>query len=359
MARVVGIDPGTVSFDVCGLHDGRVFLERSVPASEVADRPEALLDVLREAGPLDLLAGPSGYGLPLVPIAAVGERELTLLCLGAPGDAAGVGGLRRFVQLLREARLPVVFTPGVVHLPTVPAHRKVNRVDLGTADKVCAAAFAIDAQARRASVACHQTAFVLVEMGGAFTAVLSVDGGRIVSGQGGSSGPLGYRAAGALDAEAAFLLGRITKETVFSGGAAFVAGAPEAAPEALAGRRDEPAQRALAAFVESLVKAVAGELAIVPAAREILLSGRLSRVAGLREPVAAALSRLAPVSDLATGGVAKEAAQGAALIADGLAGGRHAALVDALRLREASGTALDHLFLRGADAVRAWAASAS
>ncbi len=39
------------------------------------------------------------------------------------------------------------------------------------------------------------------------------------------------------------------------------------------------------------------------------------------------------------------AAQGAALIADGLAGGAHAPLVETLRLRQASGTVLDHLYV--------------
>jgi predicted butyrate kinase (DUF1464 family) len=48
----------------------------------------------------------------------------------------------------------------------------------------------------------------------------------------------------------------------------------------------------------------------------------------------------------------KEAAQGAALIADGLAGGAHRRVVDALRLRESRGTVLDHLYLAGADEVR-------
>jgi len=43
--------------------------------------------------------------------------------------------------------------------------------------------------------------------------------------------------------------------------------------------------------------------------------------------------------------VAKHAAQGAALVADGLAGGSSAALVDALGIREASGSVLDHLYV--------------
>jgi predicted butyrate kinase (DUF1464 family) len=255
--------------------------------------------------------------------------------------------------------LPVVFVPGVIHLSTVTRHRKVNRVDLGTADKVCAAAFAIDEQARRLAIPHAETSLVLVELGGAFTAVVTIDGGRIVSGQGGSSGPLGYLGCGALDAEVAFLLGHVHKDTVFSGGVAYVAGDPDAAPEAVALRPDQAARSARQAFVEGVVKAVAGELALVPRVREIVLSGRLSRVPGFRDPVAAALSRFASVRDLSQGATVKEAARGAALLADGLAGGTYRGLVEAMELRGAAGTALDHLYIRGSEAVRGWGRTAS
>ena len=353
--RVVGIDPGTVTFDVFGLEDGEAFLDRSLPTSEVARRPETLLGILQAALPLDLIAGPSGYGLPLVPIEAVGERELNLLFLARPGDESPIGGLRTLVRLLREARLPVIFTPGVIHLPTVPAHRKVNRIDLGTADKVCAAAAAIEEQGRRLDIPYAETSFVMVELGGAFTAVLSVERGSIVDGQGGSSGPLGYLACGALDGEVACLLGGVKKETIFSGGVAFVAGSPQATPEALAARQDEAWRLARDAFVESLVKAVAGELAATSAPREIIVSGRLSRIPGFREPVVTALSRLGPVRRLDAGTNVKEAARGAALVADGLAGGRYQELIEVMRLREAHGTVLDHVYLAGAEEVRGWA----
>ncbi len=53
--------------------------------------------------------------------------------------------------------------------------------------------------------------------------------------------------------------------------------------------------------------------------------------------------------------VDKEAARGAALIADGLAGGRHRELVDSMSLRDSRGSALDWLYLSGADEVRRWA----
>jgi predicted butyrate kinase (DUF1464 family) len=47
----------------------------------------------------------------------------------------------------------------------------------------------------------------------------------------------------------------------------------------------------------------------------------------------------------------ESAARGAALLADGLAGGRYAPLVDRLRLREARGGVLDHLRMYGAERI--------
>jgi predicted butyrate kinase (DUF1464 family) len=50
---------------------------------------------------------------------------------------------------------------------------------------------------------------------------------------------------------------------------------------------------------------------------------------------------------------AKQGAQGAALLADGLAGGTNRDLIDRLRIREARGTVLDHLlFVSPAEARR-------
>jgi predicted butyrate kinase (DUF1464 family) len=43
------------------------------------------------------------------------------------------------------------------------------------------------------------------------------------------------------------------------------------------------------------------------------------------------------------GKAAKQAAEGAAIIANGLAGGRYERLVDVLRLRESEGTILDYV----------------
>lgn len=364
MPRVIGIDPGTVSIDLCGLDDGRVILDRSVPTADALADPAGFIALLAQAGPLDLIAGPSGYGLPLRRAADASEEDLGLAFLATPGETGGIGGLRALVRALARSDLPVVLTPGVLHLPTVPAHRKVNRVDMGTADKVCAVALAVADQARRFARPLAQVSLVLLELGGAFTAAIAVAGGQIVDGVGGSAGPLGFRAPGALDGEVAFLAGDVPKALLFRGGATTVAGW-----EAVAGERGERletraverfAQPATAAermaweaLVESAAKTAVALATSVPRPAEFVLSGRLAQL----EPVAHALAeRLGPlgptrrVKGFAT--VAKEGAQGAALLADGLAGGANRELVERLAIRQARGSVLDHLYVIGRDQAR-------
>jgi predicted butyrate kinase (DUF1464 family) len=357
MPRVIGIDPGTVSFDLCGLEDGRPFLALSV-SSEAARDPRPLVDRLTGALPLDLIAAPSGYGLPLVRVAEVGEEHLDLFILVRRedrGDPELVGALRSLVQLMRAHRLPAVFLPGVVHLATVPPHRKVNRIDMGTADKVCVAALGIWDQAQRLRLPFSRTAFILLELGGAFSAGVAVRDGQIVDGIGGTGGGLGYRALGTLDGEAAYLLGRVSKSLLFTGGAAFVAGDPDLTPDQWPARAatDGRARMAWRAFLEAAEKMVATLRVSLPEPREVLLSGRLSRVPEIAQALAERLAAVAPVRLLAgfTPGC-KEGAQGAAILADGLAGGPNQVLVETLRVREAHGTVLDHLYMNGSAKVR-------
>ncbi len=273
MTRVAGVDPGTVSFDVCVLDDGEVVLERSF-----CHRGGGSL-IRRHwsrrwwsTARTSVVLGPAGYGLPLVPASEVGERELALMVLlrsDEPPGPVGVVGMRTIIRALLDAELPLVFGPGAIHLPTVPAYRKWNRIDLGTADKVASAALCIADQARRLGIDFADTSFVMLELGGAFTAALAVDGGQIVDGIGGSAGPIGAQACGALDAEVAYLLGgALSKRTVFSGGAS---------GDALA-------------LEEGAAKAALALTASVPTPREILVTGR-----NARPELATRLEHVAPV----------------------------------------------------------------
>ena len=360
MPRVIGIDPGTVSVDLCGLEDGAVFLDQTLPTAEALANPSVIVDRLDAAHrdrPLDLVAGPSGYGLPLTRAQDLTDTDLRLAYLAPEGESGGIGGLRSLMRALQKATLPVVLTPGVIHLETVPAYRKVNRVDIGTADKVCAVALAVDAEARRRRCAVREVSLILVELGGAFSAAIAVEHGRIVDGVGGTSGPLGLRAAGALDGEVAFLAGTISKRLLFGGGAAAIAGTPEASADIFANATTDRARLAFAAYVEGAVKAVAVLAAIAPSASDVILSGRGVDLPGVRDAIAARLTAVRatlsvrPLIGFAT--VAKAAAQGAALIADGLAGGRASPLVETLGIRDARGTVLDHLHVVDPSAARA------
>ena len=49
MPRVIGIDPGTISIDLCGLEDGRVFLDRSLPTADALADPSILVGLLAGA----------------------------------------------------------------------------------------------------------------------------------------------------------------------------------------------------------------------------------------------------------------------------------------------------------------------
>jgi predicted butyrate kinase (DUF1464 family) len=345
MPRVAGVDPGTVSFDLCVLQDGEPVVEQVFETRSLSEDSEPLLQALARNGPFDLIYGPSGYGLPLVAAADVGERELALMVLVRPDESrtdAGVGGMRSLLRALARSGLPVVFGPGVIHLPTVPAYRKFNRIDLGTADKVCAAAYAIVDQARRRAIAVDETAMVLLELGGAFSAALAIAGGQIVDGMGGSSGPLGVRAAGAWDGELAYLLApELCKRTLYTGGALDPAGALQITD--LASLWSSPAQAdGWAALIEGAAKAVRGLLVTVPSPHEIVVSGRLARLPQLVAALGSSLQDIAPVVTLIPGRTSS-AAYGGALLADALVGGPNAALADVLRLRESAGTALDHV----------------
>ena len=104
------------------------------------------------------------------------------------------------------------------------------------------------------------------------------------------------------------------------------------------------------ALLEAAAKAVRGLLVSVPEPHEIVVSGRMARLPELPTALAAALGDVAPVIALVPGR-ASTAAHGGALLADALAGGRHAGLADVMRLREACGTALDYLRVAGAQTI--------
>ena len=258
-------------------------------------------------------------------------------------------GIRMVVRLMKDEGFPVYFTPGVIHLPTVPAYRKANKMDMGTADKVCCVALAIRDQAELYRLDYNETSFILVEVGYAFNAVIGVEGGKIVDSLGGTSGGPGFITLGSMDSELAVRLGKFPGIVLFSGGAKDIAGKDDLTPEELA-KEQHKYPESWHMLLESILKGVAAMMVAVEKPREILLSGRLSRIPEITAALEVKLSQFGPVRAVRRqANVAKEAAEGAYIIGEGLLGGKYKGIVDSLELRAASGTTHDHILLKGAE----------
>ncbi len=326
MLRVVGTDPGTSSLDLLLLEEGRVASQHRFRPGELQQDPHALAALLETWAPITLIAGPSGYGLPLVSGDALTEDHLDQMSLVRPdqrGQQTGVSGFRGWVRTLLKTGLPVTFLPGGFHLPTIPPHRKVNRVDMGTADKVAIAALALWFEARDRGSFADATCAV-VEIGSAFSAILVVQGGKMVDAWAGTNGPIGLRSGGAWDGEMAYWRGPLSKQDLFRGGL-----------EDLGALGPD-------AFRESLARHLGGLKAITPFDKVYLSGAGLDRPDVLRL-VEQAVSTIAPFVLLPSlpGAWVKHAAQGSAILANALMGGQFVGLARSLELHAAQGSIWD------------------
>ncbi len=322
--RVVGIDPGTYSFDLFGMADNQeIIIDQSIKSADVFLNPYLLLEELLSLMPLDIIIGPSGYGIPTKKIEDIKEEDIGKM-IPLDTKVAVNEGIKKVLLEMKEKRMPVWFTPGVIHLKTVPAYRKWQRFDMGTADKVCSVALGIKDQAERLNIPFPETSFIYVEIGYAFTAVMAVSNGKIIDGIGGTNGSLGFIAGGGMDSEIAIRLKPpLTQEVVFKGGIRDFIG-KEIAPEELVNYKD-----ALLLFGEGLEKDVASLLVTLPNPKEIILSGRLTTYDFIKTELATRLNKYAPVVKVnKMSKVAKESACGAYIIGEGILGGRYHPLVE-------------------------------
>ncbi|RLI03126.1 DUF1464 domain-containing protein [Candidatus Bathyarchaeota archaeon] len=345
--RVAVVDPGTKSFDVCGLENGKLILAQQIPTKKILKNPDLLIKTLKNYN-FDLIVGPSGYGLPLTQLNKT-RYEIFKLSLIKPSDKKLKPqiGLRNVLLKLKNSGLNVYMISSVKHLPTVPTHRKINKVDMGTADKVCCAALAIQNQAKHYNLTYQETSFILVELGFGYNAFLAVEKGKIVDGIGGTLSHIGFLSQGFFDGELAYLLGRITKPMLLTGGAALIAGMKKPNPEKFMEKIDKNKRFSLAweAYLEGIEKDVLSLKASIKNPKEILVSGRFVKIEKAYKEILNRLSSYGRVRKLEgfTFKV-KEAAQGAALIADGLAEGKYKNLIECMEIKKAKGSFLDYIY---------------
>ncbi len=349
--RVLGVDPGSASWDFVGYDEEKgIFLDHSVPTKQIQKEPEIFMEILNSSGSFDLMSAPSGFGVPLKKLIDMTEKDFFLTILKKKVNKGSVLGLTQILKLLKKEKIKGYLLPGVKHLPTVKKYRKVNKIDLGTADKLCTSVVGIRNQMEDYNISCEETSFIMVEMGYAFSAVLAVEDGQIIDGIGGSN-IMGFRAVGAIDGEIAYLMGKIKKKDVYKGGVSSIAGYSDMKAEELLllSKKDSRTKMALDAYFDSLTKAVyaiSSSFSDQKKIKEILFAGRLAKMDSLYNPISEKIKSIATTKIMRSYvQLSKESAQGAAFIANGLLGGKFKDIIDNLKIREASGNILDNIYL--------------
>ena len=347
--------------------DGSIIIDEAIPRDEITKSANLVLEKLREAqkrvGKIDAILGPSGYGMNLKKAQQASEEEIAAATFVTEADIKRrlrIVGLRELMLLLRGAvDLNTYFSQGIIHLVTVPKYRKVNKIDMGTSDKLLSVVLAAKDQVERLKISYEETSFILLEIGFAYTSAIAIKDGQVVDAMAGTAGFPSFLGMGFLDSEVAYALANVTddfsKQLLFAGGVASFAGIDISKPleEFVENAKSNPKiKEGYDLMLESIIKDVASLLPTVKP-KEIILSGRFTRIpefmSDLKSELSDFLSRVNFRVDLSVlqgrAAVTKQAAEGGAIFANGIAGGKFKQLVDAMRLRESEGTVFSNLCL--------------
>lgn len=317
MVISAGVDAGTKDYEIVVMKKGdfEVYsFEREKVKTDARDFIETL-----EALEANVVAGLSGYGLPIKRFSELSERDIFLMTLNLEVEATI--GLRSLIKEIRERDLNFYTIPGVIHLPTVPEWRKFNRLDLGTYDKVCSVVLAVSELLEEKEPVKQN--FLLAEVGYGFTSVLAIKSGKIIDALGGTLGFMGFSSLGSIDAELAYLLGGFPKSFIFSGGI-----------------KDYIAEKGgneieiLSEFVLKGLKALEVSVGNVELC---FLSGRFANE--LKKQI----NEFYETRVLQGFCRAKQSAQGAAIVANAIANGEYRKIVEHLEIFNAKGSIFDYL----------------
>ena len=371
MVKTIGIDPGTKSIDLFGFDDesNKVLIDQAIPRDDFTKNPKIIIDILRElngsSSKIDAIVGPSGYGIASKRAVDTDDSEILMATFVSNDDIKKrlkIVGLRELMFLMKKADdLNIWFAPGVIHLSTVPDYRKAGKIDMGTADKLFSAIMAMKDQTESLKIHPSETSFILVEIGFAYTAAIAVENGNVVDGIGGTSGNLGYLGMGSMDGELSYAVSNsidhFSKMLLFSGGAAFLAGIDPFNSSiddfVIKSKINKKISFAYEAFKEAIVKNVFTLLtSMKESPKEILLSGRFLDINDFRKDIILKLTQHTKpfnISCIRTihkqSSTVKEAAQGAAILANGIAGGKYKSLITQLKILESNNTIFDYICL--------------
>lgn len=367
--RVAGIDPGTKTFDVVVVEDGEVVFERSIETVGIARDPRALIDALEDLA-VDYVVGPSGYGVPITfgnEVLDPRRFAVEVLLLSTDEDIksgaeVGEAGIWVYDALAKAVTYLVnrygsraMFIPSVIQLQTIPWYRKINKVDMGTVDKLASAFLAVYGESTRESKDLSDVNVIVVEMGYGYVGTMAVKGGKVVDAVGGTCASAGTLTAGAMDLEVVVGAKRWNRWDVFHGGVFWISNTFELEDLIKAYKNsEEPLASLYLLFIEGVAKDIARAMASVPNVDKVVLTGRYGRNEDVVKHLAELMGNVGLVvaRGLKGASISKEAGQGYAAIGEGVVGGRFAEVVNHMGIREARGTVVDYVLHQAAKGFR-------
>jgi len=327
----VGIDVGTNNTCVFALKNDIPFRVKTFKTEYVKENPHKVVEFVKSLKP-DVVACAFGYGLPVKSFADLSERDISLLTLNFDQSVMGV---RKLINEIKNDEIgSITFTiPAVINLPTVPEYRKLNRIDMGTSDKLCSTALAVYQLKKEGLPYCNQN-FVLVESGYGFNAFIAVKNGKVVDGLGGTLSFPSFSSLGALDFELAYLLKDFPKSLIFKGGIKSYL-----EDKGIKVEIDKLPDYAIKWLFEFILKGIKVMEVSLGTDYLVVLSGVFF---DLYYDEFLDYSGLNCVK-LRGFGLGKQSAEGASIIANGLAGGVFWDLVNWLEIRKAEGNPLKYI----------------
>ncbi|MEM4614936.1 MAG: DUF1464 family protein [Desulfurococcaceae archaeon] len=360
MVRIVGIDPGTKTFDVVALEDNAIKVERSFDTPLIASNPQVLVEAVDALNP-DYVVAPSGYGVPVTfgdNVLDARRFAVEVLLLSTEEDiSAGIrsgevgiwvyDALAKVVShLVSRYGGKTLFLPAVIHLPTIPRYRKINKIDMGTVDKLASTFLAVYEVSEKYGYDTNRVNIVVAELGYGYTATIAVKNGVIVDGVGGTYASTGMLTPGAVDFEVVVGAKTWKRWDVFHGGVLYGTELREL-DEII--RRfengEEPYASMFKAFIEGVVKDINRMIVSTPGADMAVLTGRHGKNAKIAKYIGDLLKDVEVVTlrGLKGASKAKEAAQGYAAIGEGIVGTWFKDLVKYMGVESSCGASVDYV----------------
>jgi len=182
MVLSIGIDYGKENWKTCLMENGRTLELR---AFNDAPSTSAYLKHTCAFYPEPIVAISLGMGTLITPLNTLSDQQL--LALSSYRDSQRANDTNQLLIAIGSVNLNSYTLPGVRHLPSVPAHRKRHRLDMGSSDMLCAVATLLY-HMRKQEAIWQEMRFMYVDVEHNSRSIIVVEDGRIVNGLGESAG---------------------------------------------------------------------------------------------------------------------------------------------------------------------------